>query len=218
MKREIIRTGDGSTTIQIVELGEQYHSIHGAIREAEHVFISNFLNLRSSNELNIFEMGFGTGLNALLTCLAAHTHQLQVHYTTLEAFPVQDNEIAQLNFSELIKGCENTLNNLHRAEWEIPVVLGEHFILEKKQVAIQECEFEPEKFDFIFYDAFGPRVQPELWTPEIFSSLFDTLKKGGIFLTYCAKGQVRRDLQEVGFLVTKLPGPPGKREMLMARK
>ena len=159
MKREIITTNDGSKTIHLPDWNESYHSKHGAVQEAQHVFIKSGLCEISKAEIGILEIGFGTGLNAMLTMNKAKETDQLIEYTGLEAYPVS-----------------------------------------------------------IYFDAFGPRVQPDMWTLEIFQKLYSSMENEGVFVTYCAKGQVRRDLIEAGFKVEKIPGPPGKREMLRGRK
>jgi tRNA U34 5-methylaminomethyl-2-thiouridine-forming methyltransferase MnmC len=219
VQRKIIITGDGSKTIQLIDWNEQYHSIHGAIQEAKHVFIDNLVKFKTKKtELQIFEMGFGTGLNAFLTCQIACELNLAIDYYSLEAFPLQMDEVKELNYTELLNDQTSILEMLHQANWNEFVEINSNFGIAKIGQTLENWESGIKTFDFIFYDAFGPRVQPHLWTVEIFEKLYAATKKGGIFLTYCAKGQVRRDLQSVGYKITRLPGPPGKREMLMGEK
>ncbi|MFT5580863.1 MAG: tRNA U34 5-methylaminomethyl-2-thiouridine-forming methyltransferase MnmC [Lentimonas sp.] len=218
MKRRVIDTADGSKTIQIEDWDEQYHSIHGALQEALHVFIQNTeARLNGRKEISILEMGFGTGLNALLTWKMAEELSVKVQYTTLEAFPIEFEEYAQLDFQNVWGEKPKNFYALHEATWDEKVVMSSNFSLEKKRQTFEEYKATSKEFDFVFYDAFGPRVQPHLWTIPIFHQLFKSCKPGGTFLTYCAKGQVRRDLQSVGFEMERLPGPPGKREMLMGK-
>ena len=222
MKREIIKTGDGSTTIHLPEWNEQYHSKHGAIQEAQHVFIQmGLLELLKSapEEIQILEIGFGTGLNALVTWRAIKALNIPVSYCGVEAYPVSMQEVEVLNFSEEISedGAEDFFTALHQVLWEIPQKVSDSFILIKQKKFFSEIE-DVDGFNLIYFDAFGARVQPELWTEEIFSKMFRALRHGGILVTYAAKGSVRRAMQQVGFKVEKLPGPPGKREMLRAKK
>ena len=225
MKRKIITTSDGSKTIQIEEWNEQYHSIHGAINEANHVFIKHGLLFHSETileskkrEINILEIGFGTGLNAFLTAIEAEKLKLNIDYVGVEAYPVQPLEIEQLNYSELISPKHNKLfKKLHTINWETSETISLFFKLEKQQKLFKDISAK-NKFNIIYFDAFGARVQPELWTEEIFKLMFDALQDNGILVTYSAKGSVRRAMQSVGFEVERLLGPPGKREMLRAQK
>lgn len=219
MKREIIVTADGSSTIHIPEWNEQYHSKHGAIQEAYHVFIKSGLQLFSNRELSILEIGFGTGLNSFITFLEAEKLKLKTDYVGVEAYPVAIEEVEKLNYvSEL--NAENTIEifqKMHQQNWDEKAILSPEFSLTKRKQFFNEINDE-NIFDLIYFDAFGARVQPELWTEEIFEAMFKSLKKGGVLVTYSAKGSVRRALQTVGFKVERLPGPPGKREMLRAKK
>lgn len=228
MQRKIITTADGSKTIQIEEWNEQYHSIHGAIQEANHVYIKHgllfcFDRLNSSTDISqkmsVLEIGFGTGLNAFLTLLQAEDHHIDIHYTGVEAFPISADEMADLNYAEELHVPEKTLlfEEMHHFPWEIDQRLTSHYTLQKQQKLFKDIT-DKEHFDLIYFDAFGARVQPELWTESIFEIMFAALKRNGVLVTYAAKGSVRRAMQVVGFNVEKLPGPPGKREMLRARK
>jgi len=222
LKREIFKTADGSTTIHLPEWNEQYHSKHGAIREAKHVFIEAGLKkiLESAPvEISILEIGFGTGLNALVTWQEIKELKVKIQYTAVEAYPVSLAEIEALNFVSEIneEKARDIFYNLHHSPWETPEIITKNFLLTKQKKYFQEIE-EKEKYDLIYFDAFGARVQPELWTEIIFQKMYDSLKPGGILVTYSAKGSVRRAMQNVGFEVERLPGPPGKREMLRARK
>jgi tRNA U34 5-methylaminomethyl-2-thiouridine-forming methyltransferase MnmC len=221
LKREFFTTGDGSVTIHLPEWNEQYHSKHGAIAEAIHVFIKtglhNWLDQNSEKEVSILEIGFGTGLNTFLTLLEASRKNLQIKYTAIEAYPVLLSEIKQLNYVELLDASEFDFLKLHQVEWETFSEIHSSFQLKKQNKFFSEIEDE-EIYDLIYFDAFGARVQPELWTEEIFKKMISALIPGGILVTYAAKGSVRRAMQAVGFTVERLPGPPGKREMLRARK
>jgi tRNA U34 5-methylaminomethyl-2-thiouridine-forming methyltransferase MnmC len=222
MKRSIITTSDGSKTIQIEDWDEQYHSIHGAIQESQHVFIKtglhHFLKLYQPNHLSILEIGFGTGLNAFLTALEAQTHKLKIQYEGVEAYPVLEEELLQLNYAPLIAADQHHLfEALHQISWGELQPLTSYFSLKKRQQFFMDIEDE-NTFDLIYFDAFGARVQPELWTEVIFKQMFKALKNKGVLVTYAAKGSVRRAMQAVGFTVERLEGPPGKREMLRASK
>lgn len=219
LKREIIITSDGSTTIHMPEWNEQYHSKHGAIQEAFHVFIKSGLEAHPAKEISILEIGFGTGLNCFITLLEAAKRNLKIDYTGIEAYPIQEDEILQLNYvSELdARNYSHKFEEMHLFHWNTKQKIHNDFYLTKRQQFIKDID-DVEKFDLIYFDAFGARVQPELWTEKIFKKMFDSLKKGGILVTYSAKGSVRRAMIAVGFRVTRLPGPPGKREMLRAIK
>ncbi len=219
MEREIITTGDGSKTIQIKGWNEQYHSKHGAIQEAYHVFIAHGLDLFEKTDLAILEIGFGTGLNAFITLLECGKKRLNISYTGVEAFPVAKEEIEQLEYANAlgVPEMDSNFKKLHDSKWNEAVAIAPDFYLEKQQMDFKDITAK-NLFNLIYFDAFGARVQPELWTVSIFSKMFDALKSKGYIVTYAAKGSVRRAMQEVGFLVERLPGPPGKREMLRGFK
>lgn len=222
MKREIINTGDGSTTIYLPEWNEHYHSIHGAIQEARHVFIEMGLKKvlgSQRQDISILEIGFGTGLNALVTWQETRNVPVKITYTGIEAYPIEEKEVKELNFSSEIKEekARDIFELLHALPWEQPGEITSKFNLHKQKKFFQDIT-DLERYDLVYFDAFGARVQPELWTAAIFSRMFDALIPGGILVTYAAKGSVRRAMLEVGFKVEKLPGPPGKREMLRATK
>ncbi len=219
MERKIITTSDGSTTIQLVEWDEHYHSRHGAILEAYHVFIDMGLSFCKNQSPCILEIGFGTGLNALITLLEAERRQLKVSYTGIDAFPVPDREVPLLNYIDKLDVPQHheDFDKMHSCSWEIPHLITENFTLIKRQQDFRHVRDE-NCYDLIYFDAFGARVQPELWTESIFNIMFSALKTQGILVTYAAKGSVRRAMQAVGFEVERLPGPPGKREMLRAVK
>lgn len=219
MKRKIITTSDGSTTIHITEWDEHYHSIHGAIQEAYHVFIDHGLSIIKKSSFAILEMGFGTGLNAFISLLEAQKRQLQIAYTGIEAYPVPQEELKQLNYVKELDASEQAkyFSKMHSCDWEIPCQITPNFNLAKRQKDFGNMN-EKNAYDLIYFDAFGARVQPELWTEVMFKKMFNALKSEGILVTYSAKGSVRRAMQTVGFKVERLPGPPGKREMLRATK
>jgi len=220
MKREVIETADGSKTIRIIELDENYHSSHGALQEALHVFIKNgLLEFKDKPQISIFEMGFGTGLNSFLSAIKAAELNLKIQYSGVEAFPVNEEELIQLEYAKLV-GDENIdlYTKLHSVPWGEFSTISEHFTLKKIQSELQILELEVESFDIIYYDAFGPRAQEEMWSVELFQKMYDSLKTGGFLVTYCAKGQVKRNMKAVGFTIEPLPGPPGKREMTRAWK
>jgi len=226
MKREIIITGDGSKTIHIPEWNEQYHSKHGAIQEARHVFLKMGLNyfltkksFKDKASISILEIGFGTGLNALLTFFEAQKMNASIQYVGVEAYPVTQEEIEAMDYVSLVKEekAQKVYDTLHSAPWGSKLAISSAFQLRKRQQRFEDIT-DQEVFDIVYFDAFGARVQPELWGEDIFSKMCNALREKGILVTYAAKGSVRRAMQAVGFEVERLPGPPGKREMLRAVK
>ncbi|TBW26509.1 tRNA (5-methylaminomethyl-2-thiouridine)(34)-methyltransferase MnmD [Gramella sp. KN1008] len=223
MERKIIKTADGSVTIHLPEWNEQYHSKHGAVQEARHVFLKmglfRIIEKKKFSELSILEIGFGTGLNAFLTYLEAERLNLNINYTGVEAYPVALEEVKLLNYPEAaqVEHRASFFQKMHEAPWEKPAEISPYFRLNKQQKKFSEIR-DDELYDLIYFDAFGARVQPELWTREIFDLMFKALRSGGVLVTYAAKGSVRRAMLASGFQVEKLPGPPGKREMLRAVK
>ncbi len=219
---QLITTSDGSHSLFIESLDESYHSIHGAIQESKHVFIEaglKNLTLEGEEVLNILEMGFGTGLNVFLTYLAAK--EQPIHYTSLEAYPLEFAMVEQLNYVKELEVNEvdkAVFEKLHQADWNQKVAISSSFHLTKLNQKLEEVDLPSNHFDLVYYDAFAPSAQPELWTEVIFSKLFACMSEGGVLTTYCAKGVVKRILKKVGFQVKALPGPPGKREMTKAMK
>lgn len=218
---EIIITGDGSHSLYLAELDETYHSRHGAAQESQYVFIDKGLAAYESKDrsIKILEVGFGTGLNALLTWDYAKQNQVEVEFHTLETHPLDEDLMKR--YAEGLGWTEFRWNQflaLHSSEWNVMSALDDYFSLKKYHTSIQEFAGDENSFDLVYYDAFGPRAQPEMWDKLIFLHLFRLLRNNGLFVTYCAKGQVRRDLAEVGFQMERLPGPPGKREMLRGQK
>lgn len=219
MIRKIITTGDGSKTIQIEDWNEQYHSIHGAVNEAYHVFIDKGFSYLPNEAISILEIGFGTGLNALITLIEAEKSNRQVDYTGIEAYPITNEEITQLDYIETLKASpfKEAFFEMHKSAWESKIELTSYFSFNKQKKNFLEIS-DRNLYDLIYFDAFGARVQPELWTEIIFDKMYNALTENGILVTYSAKGSVRRAMQAVGFVVERLPGPPGKREMLRALK
>ncbi len=226
MRREIITTSDGSHSLHIPELGEQYHSVHGAVQESRHVFLKHGLNhllVRcNSSDKRILEVGFGTGLNAFLTALAIQEQESHVpvfSYDALETFPIGKETIDRLNYAEMVTGEKDHClwSAIHRAAWDQPVSILPHLTLCKQLKKLEDLDADG-LYDLIYFDAFAPTVQPELWTPAILRYMYEVLNPEGILVTYCAKGQVRRDLQAAGFNVERLEGPPGKKHMTRAVK
>ena len=228
MQRRIITTADGSHSLYVEGLDENYHSKHGAIQESLHVFIKTGLHYiieKGLREINILEIGLGTGLNALLTWMEAEKLDVKIHYTGLEAFPLDDQILAKLNYTALIGQIPGQARNdlyemfmsLHAVEWEKYVKVSENFELSKIKNTLRDVKFDA-SFDLIYFDAFGPRVQPEMWTDEVFARLFAATNPNGVLVTYCSKGDVRRSMMKAGFKVEKPAGPPGKRDMVRAEK
>ncbi|MGB3590556.1 MAG: tRNA (5-methylaminomethyl-2-thiouridine)(34)-methyltransferase MnmD [Nonlabens sp.] len=220
-----MKTGDGSFTIHLPALNEQYHSKHGALQEALHVFIAMglqaFMEIPLSRKRNyhqqplqITEYGLGTGLNALLTY--KYAKELPIEYTGIEAFPISQEEVRAMDYGSLLE-VPTIYLGIHAAPSGKEMFLSENFQLLKVEEKF-ESYTAPHSADIVYYDAFGPRTQPELWMPEIFQNTYEVLKPGGFLVTYCAQGQARRNMQSAGFTVERLPGPPGKREMLRATK
>lgn len=211
-------TRDGSATLYAPAFDEHYHSVHGAIQESKHVFLEAGLRplLKLNRDLHIFEMGFGTGLNALLTLMLAP--RPAIHYISIEAFPLEQAQLDMLNYSEQLgEGSEAIFKALHQASWGEAIPIQPDFTLHKQSITLED--YQPDTLvDLIYYDAFAPSAQPDLWTPEVMQRCFDMLNPGGVWVSYCAKGDVRRGLQAAGFEVERLPGPPGKRQMLRATR
>lgn len=221
VKREIIITGDGSKTIHMPEWNENYHSSHGALQEANHVFLRNgFDDFLDRAEISIFEVGFGTGLNAILTLQESEKRKIKTRYYGIEAFPVVAAEMEALDYESLLDNAISVENykKMHAIAWNQKEDISTYFSLHKIHQKLQDFLFEPETLDLVYFDAFGPRTQEEMWSLEIFKKLFNALKPDGMLVTYCAKGQVKRDLKAAGFTVQAVPGPPGKREMTRAFK
>ena len=219
MKREIITTLDGSTTIHIPDWDECYHSKHGAIQEAQHVFIKNGLALFENKNVSILEIGFGTGLNAFITYLESKKRNQIIDYVGVEAYPISADELLSMNYVKELDAVkyQPIFDTMHQSNWEEKTVVDDDFSLTKRQQFFTDIVDE-NAFDLIYFDAFGYRVQPELWSTTIFKKMYDALKDNGVLVTYAARGVVKRSMIEVGFTVEKLAGPPGKREMFRATK
>jgi len=232
LTHKIITTKDGSHSIFVPALNEHYHSTHGAIRESEHVFVQAGLvaalaRFADVPVLNILEIGFGTGLNALLTYL--HTSALpsslsplfttRINYASIEAYPLPLTTVKQLNYCAQLQAPEHQslFETLHTCSWDEPVVISPHFTLHKQQLFIEELAYSPQ-FHLVYFDAFAPNIQPALWTNEVLTRIYQAMLPNAILTTYCAKGSVKRCLKTIGFSVERLAGPPGKREMTRAVK
>lgn len=206
-------TTDGSSTVFSETFGETYHSIHGAVAESMHVFIRAGLLHHSKRNLNIFEVGFGTGLNVLLTLLETELHDMRVKYISIEKYPVEEAIIQKLNFPDLTTSQRELFVKLHSCPWNQETPISPSFSLLKLQGDVTETPF-PQNIDLVYFDAFSPESQPEMWTTQVFQKLYDVMNPCGIIVTYCAKGIVRRTMQDVGFIMERLQGPPPKREIL----
>ena len=222
MKRSFLKTADGSLTIHLPEWDEQYHSKHGAIAEAKYVYIQEGYDFyRTQNPITspvrILEIGFGTGLNCLLTKILASELGQEIRYTGVEKFPVEPQEASQLNYMTQLKQKGLDFKILHESPWEQWNKLSADFTFFKHQNDFVDLNYS-DQFDVLYFDAFGPRVQPELWTEAIFKSMYEAMSPKGVLVTYCCQGNARRAMTKVGFTVVRLPGPPGKRHMLRAVK
>jgi len=215
---EIKQTNDGSATLFNPELNEHYHSTFGAYNESMHIFIKNGLLSSLNNNIGILEIGFGTGLNAILTYEIALQKNLTIKYTGLELFPLNIEIISLLNYEKLIKPSNiAAFHKMHQLEWNIKTILNNQFHFEKINADLNQYAFT-DSYDLIYFDAFGPDVQPEMWSGTIFKKLFATLNSKGTLVTYSAKGLVKENLREAGFTVTRLQGPLGKRHIIRAIK
>jgi tRNA U34 5-methylaminomethyl-2-thiouridine-forming methyltransferase MnmC len=206
-------TADGSHTLFLPEMNEHYHSTNGAIQESKHVYIEAGLNQCRKAEIQVLELGFGTGLNALLTAVEAEKRGIKVSYTGLEKFPLPQEIILQLNYSETDK---NLFQLIHQTAWGKPSVISPYFQLTKIQTDFLAFDFS-DSYDVVYYDAFAPDKQPEVWSKELFGKIFSAMNQDGILTTYSAKGDIRRMMQQTGFIVERIPGPPGKREILRGK-
>lgn len=217
MKRSLQTTADGSHTLVVEAWGEGFHSQHGAIQESLHVFIKHGLLAKNETQLDILEIGFGTGLNAWLT--AIHAGNKHLRYVGVEGYPLQRVEWEQLNYAEQYgDGAYSELfRNIHEAEWGQWQIPAPAFELKKAHALFEDFDFRLET-DLVYMDAFAPQLQPEFWNEEFFQRLCGTMRSGACLVTYSSKGDVRRAMQKAGLEVEKLPGPPGKREMVRAWK
>lgn len=213
--QDLVITSDNSPTLYVLELDEHYHSTNGALQESMHIFINAGLKSLQKSEINILEVGFGTGLNALLTYLEIENSNKNIYYETIEKYPINQQTIKTLHKSEIFNS--NLFLELHKAKWEEKVSISNNFILKKIKIDLKT--YKPSKtFDLIYFDAFSPDKQPKLWTKEIFSKLYNATNKNGILVTYSAKGIVKEALRNSGFIVNRLPGPKGKRHVVRAIK
>jgi tRNA U34 5-methylaminomethyl-2-thiouridine-forming methyltransferase MnmC len=214
----IIKTSDGSDTIFVTDLNEHYHSIHGAVQESTFIFIENGFDFCKADPLSIFEVGFGTGLNALLTAVKSMAGEREVNYTSIEKDPVSSSIISSLNHSGFAgKDGREIYNSIHSSPWNSAINICRNFNLTKIHGDLTSIQLSG-KYDLIYFDAFGPDKQPGMWTREMFELIASITGKDGVFVTYSAKGEVRRNLQACGFEVHLLPGPPGKRQIIRGVK
>jgi tRNA U34 5-methylaminomethyl-2-thiouridine-forming methyltransferase MnmC len=217
----LIETDDGSHSIHSAKYGVNYHSTHGAIAESQHIFINAGLRHKAAiqKEIAILETGFGTGLNAFMTLLESEKRNLQVSYIGVEIFPLEAAQYVALNYPEKLNVLERKedLLRMHTCDWEKKLPFSENFSFEKRKTPIEFVAFE-NTFDIIYFDAFAPQEQPELWDGNVINRMYKALKSDGILLTYCAQGEFKRTLKKAGFQVERLPGPVGKREITRATK
>ena len=218
MQTELKLTEDGSHTLFVAEIDECYHSTHGAIQESRHIFIEAGLKQCPKREIRILDIGFGTGLNAFLSLLEAERSDKQIHYTTLEIYPVAVETAILLNYPEVLApGKRQVFEKMHTDDWNVEIPVTPYFKLNKIETDFTGFEFE-DNFDVVYFDAFSPEKQPEMWSEALFEKIYAHCNSGAVLTTYCAKGIVRRAMQGAGFLVERLPGPPGKREILRGSK
>lgn len=212
-------TADGSNTLFVPELDEHYHSVKGALTESQHIFIQMGLNHSQAESPHVLEIGFGTGLNAFLTLLEAEKQQRKVCFTSIERYPLKEDIVQKLGYPEIIAPEKSEkFYALHAAPWNQSVEISPCFTLHKIEGDFTHFDFQSH-YDVVYFDAFAPEKQPEMWSQPLFDRLYQQMNPGGILTTYCAKGVVRRMLQAAGFTVERLPGPPGgKREILRANK
>lgn len=219
MKRKVVLTKDGSSSLYLPDKDEHYHSSNGAVQESKHVFIQNGLYplIDKKNEINILEVGFGSGLNALLTLQAAIEYSTPINYYAIEPFPLSLAEVNALNYLDYMDKdfYRSNFHQMHSQEFALWETIHSYFSFIKYREALLHCSFDY-KFDLIYYDAFGPRAHPEMWEEKSLAQVVKQLEKDGVLVTYCVKGSVKRCLKKLGLQVKKLPGPPGKREMMIA--
>jgi tRNA U34 5-methylaminomethyl-2-thiouridine-forming methyltransferase MnmC len=215
---KLVLTEDGSHTLRSEQFDETYHSHHGAVAESMHVYIQNGLAAVDRKEINVFEVGFGTGLDALLSWMYAEQNDLRVNYTGLELYPISDAMISEINHPSLLQDYKPKFGAIHAAAWGGMVRLSPIFKINKLHQSVLDFTAPADLQDVIYFDAFSPDKQPELWTADVFRKMYEMLDVGGVLVTYCSKSAVRRNMEEVGFTVEKLQGPRGKREMVRAVK
>jgi len=220
MQKQFMITEDGSHTIYLPEMDEHYHSFHGAFQESRHVYIENGLFYMTLDEISILEIGFGTGLNAYLTYCYAIGKKLKINYSSIEKYPLSAREYVKLNYpTSIFPEHSLAFEKMHQADWNEFTAISPEFKLQKLNADLLTYQFDSSpKFDLVYYDAFAPGKQPEMWTDELLHRIAATVKKDGVLVTYCAKGAVRRAFSAAGFLMERLPGPTGKKEILRGKK
>lgn len=219
---QLIQSDDGSDTLISSQFGVSYHSTHGALQESITVFLAAGLHYARHNfisNIKVLEMGFGTGLNSLLTLIEAEKYRCPIEYSTLEAYPISPEEADSLNYLKLLK-CTSLSKHfrlMHTSESNCEIKMNEYFTFKKHLRKIED--FNPSnKYNVVYYDAFAPTTQPELWNEAMMKRIYDMLEDNAVFVSYCAKGSFKRALKAAGFILQSLPGPPGKREMTRALK
>jgi len=221
-QKRIITSEDGSHTIELIGQNEQYHSTHGAVQESNHVYIKHGLERIAENrkQIHILEVGMGTGLNVLLTFQYALKYQLDIHYTAVEAYPLEEQIYRQLNYSHIIDddSLASIFNRIHESQWNEEMSLNNSFRFIKIDEKIQEVPLKDAYFNLVYHDAFNPNLEPNLWDEELFRKIYKSMTANGLLTTYSTKGIVKRALKACGFMIQKKPGPPGKREILNAVK
>lgn len=220
MNKEFVITEDGSHTIYLPEMDEHYHSTHGAIQESMHIYINHGLLEVGKKNITILEIGFGTGLNAFLTFAYSKINNLDINYITIEKYPLSEDDFTQLNYpASIFPEHSDIFAQLHKASWNESIEMSPNFRLHKIQADLLTLEFDNlPQFDLVYYDAFAPGKQPEMWTDGIINKVSSVVSKNGIVVTYCAKGTVRRAFTSAGFEMKRLPGPAGKKEILQGKK
>lgn len=219
MQRKVISTDDGSKTIYLPHLDETYHSSNGAIQESLHIFINSGLRAVHQKEISVFEMGFGTGLNTLLASIFGKENKVKINYTGIEAYPIDFETAIEMDYCSIVEKEHTSLfEQMHRVDWGKKIALSDYFTFEKIHAKIEDYSAIEAQYDLVFFDAFGPQAQEEVWALPILQKMYDLLKPNGFLITYCAKGQVKRNLKQVGFEIEPLAGPPGKREITRAWK
>jgi len=218
MKREIILTADGSHTIYVPEMNEHYHSVNGAVQESEHIFIKAGFDTCEVDPVHVFEAGFGTGLNALLTAMKCTQKKLTAFYTTIEKYPLEESEIKALNYESFtLPEGKNIFRLIHNAEWDATTEITNYFSIIKIKGDLVTDNISG-RYDLVYFDAFGPDKQPEMWSRKVLGKISGVTAENGIFVTYSSKGEVKRNLRELGYNVSLMTGPPGKRHFIRAVK
>tara|TARA_Y100000994_G_scaffold109290_1_gene89825 strand:- start:279 stop:935 length:657 start_codon:yes stop_codon:yes gene_type:complete len=217
MKLELVNTYDGSNSLKNLIINDSYHSKYGAINESKHIFINNGLKRISKKKIRVLEIGFGTGLNALLTQLYCDKKKQNIIYHTIDNLPLKKDTYSSLNYCDQLKIDKDIFLKIHNSLWENEIELSNFFVLKKINCDFTKKLFN-EKYDLIYFDAFSPSKQPEMWVLDNFKKLYNCLNRNGVLITYSSKGDVKRTIKEVGFNVFSVEGPTGKREITLACK